>query len=115
MKRVKWINKAVQVTQNFSREYPGDHYLYIVLLNGVKGIEDGNALYVGQTSLKPERRFEQHKSGYKASRYVKKYGAQLLPRLYSHLIPLQRDEAERLEYKIAEALKKEGIPVYGGH
>lgn len=103
------------MTHSFSRTYPGDHYLYVVLLTRVKGIEDGNALYVGETSLKPEKRFEQHKSGYKSSRWVRKYGTRLLPNLYSHLIPLQREEAERLEHEIAEALKKEGIPVYGGH
>ena len=115
MKPVKWINDAARITRGFSRSNPGDHYIYIVLLAKVKEENPGYALYVGETSLKPEKRFEQHKSGYKSSKWVRKYGIQLLPSLYSHLIPLQREEAERLEYEIAEALKKEGIPVFGGH
>lgn len=115
MKPVRWINQAARVTQGFSRTHSGGHYLYIVLLQKVPDIPDGNALYVGETYLKPEKRFQNHKDGHKASRWVKKYGVQLLPNLYNHLIPLQREEAERLEYEIAEALKQEGIPVYGGH
>jgi len=115
MTPLRWISEAYRVTHSFSRTHQGDHYLYIVLLEKVPETEDGNALYVGETSLKPEKRFENHKAGYKASKWVKKYGVQLLPNLYSHLIPLQREEAERLEYEIAEALKKRGIPVYGGH
>lgn len=115
MKPVEWINKAVRITHGFSRLDTGDHYVYIILLAKVRGENPGYALYVGETSKKPEERFEQHKSGYKASKWVKNYGVQLLPNLYSHLIPLQREEAKRLEHEIAEALKKEEIPVYGGH
>lgn len=71
MKKVWWINQAARVTQGFSRTHPGDHYLYIVLLQKVPDIPDGNALYVGETSLKPEKRFQNHKGGHKASRWVK--------------------------------------------
>lgn len=115
MPPLQWINEAWMVTHSFSRKYPGDHYLYVVLLQKVPDILGGNALYVGETSLTPEKRFENHKTGHKASKWVRKYGVHLLPSLYNHLIPLQTEEAKRLEYEIAEALKKEGIPVYGGH
>lgn len=115
MKPVKWLNKASEVTLGFSSNTKGEHYLYIVLLAGVRGDKPGYALYVGQSSRPPEERFHQHKSGYKASRHVKRYGEKLLPALYSHLIPCNREEVLRLEREIAEALRKEGIPVYGGH
>lgn len=115
MKPVQWINKATKVTHSFTSHTTGKHYVYIVLLSGVHGDQPGYALYVGETSKTPEERFKQHKSGYKASRHVKRYGDRLLPILYSHLIPLQREEAKRLEREITEALRNEGIPVFGGH
>ena len=34
--------------------------------------------YVGQTSLQADQRYENHRNGYKASRWVKKYGQQLI-------------------------------------
>jgi predicted nuclease with RNAse H fold len=72
-------------------------------------------LYVGKTIRKPEDRFQQHIDGYKASRYVKKYGVRLLPDLFEHLNPMSASEATDLEVRIADALKEAGIPVYGGH
>ncbi len=72
-------------------------------------------MYVGKTIHKPEVRFQQHKDGYKASKYVKKYGVRLLPELFEHLNPMSATEATELEVNIAEALKKAGVPTYGGH
>ena len=40
-------------------------------------------VYVGMSASLPAERFEQHKQGYKAARYVKKYGVRLKPRLYA--------------------------------
>ena len=74
MKPVIWINKAWEVTHRYTRQTSGDHYLYIVLLSKVDGKDPGYALYVGETSKTPEERFKQHKDGYKASRYVERYG-----------------------------------------
>ena len=68
MPSVRWISKAARVTHSFSRTHVGNHYVYIVLLQKVPDVIDGNALYVGETSLIPEKRFEYHKAGYKASR-----------------------------------------------
>ena len=44
-------------------------------------------MYVGVTSHEPVVRFEQHKTGYKASRIAKKYGRKLMRREYEHLNP----------------------------
>lgn len=91
------------------------HSLYVVLL------EDRRracrwGLYVGETSRDPDLRFDQHKTGYKASRYVNRYGVRLLPELVAHLNPLLRWEAVELEAALAEEFVRAGVPwVEGGH
>ena len=72
-------------------------------------------MYVGRTIRKPEVRFQQHKDGYKASKYVRKHGVRLMPELFEHLNPMSNAESIELEANIAEALKKAGVPTYGGH
>ena len=48
------------------------HSVYVVYLRNPKG--DGKAgYYVGMTGLTPERRFENHKAGLRASRIVKRF------------------------------------------
>jgi len=44
----------------------------------------GQDLYVGQTGLTPEERFQNHRDGYRANRYVRRYGQLLAPGLYEH-------------------------------
>jgi predicted GIY-YIG superfamily endonuclease len=73
-------------------------------------------LYVGETSRDPDLRFDQHKTGYKASRFVNRHGVRLLPELVAHLNPMRRWEAVDLEAALAEAFKAAGVPwVEGGH
>ena len=66
-------------------------------------------LYVGETSRDPDVRFDQHKAGYKASRWVERFGVRVLPELVSHLAPLRRWEAIELEAALAEELTRAGI------
>jgi predicted GIY-YIG superfamily endonuclease len=69
--------------------------------------------YVGQTTHDPETRFKQHKEGYKANRYVKKYGLRLEPRIFSKFNPItKRKEAEFLEQWITEKLREKGHGVW---
>jgi predicted GIY-YIG superfamily endonuclease len=72
-------------------------------------------VYVGMTGLDPATRFKKHKAGYKASRYVKKYGIRLMPELYAELNPLTYDEAVIAEQGLARRLRAEGYTVVGGH
>ena len=73
-------------------------------------------LYVGETSRDPDMRFDQHKTGYKASRWVNRFGVRLLPELVAHLNPLRRWEAVELEAALAEELARAGVAwVAGGH
>ena len=91
------------------------HSVYIALL------EDRRracrwGLYVGETSRDPDARFDQHKTGYKASRWVNRFGVRLLPGLVEHLNPLRRWEAVELEAALADELRRAGVPwVAGGH
>jgi len=115
---IAWYLKAERVCKGFSakthKKRGVQNRVYVVLLKDVNK-RRGYALYVGRTSHKPEVRFQQHKDGYKASKYVKKYGVRLLPELFDHLNPMSNAESIELEVSIAEALKKAGIPTYGGH
>jgi hypothetical protein len=38
--------------------------------------------YVGMTGLDPDLRFDKHKAGIQANRFVREYGLRLLPHLY---------------------------------
>jgi len=115
---IPWLLRAERVCKGFSAKTHKKRgvrdRVYIVLLQGLKR-RRGYALYVGRTSCKPEVRFQQHKDGYKSSKYVRKYGVRLLPELFGHLNPMSNAESIELEASIAEALKKAGIPTYGGH
>jgi predicted GIY-YIG superfamily endonuclease len=115
----EWIGAARRATLDLRATTVGvrgaGHSLYIALL------EDRRracrwGLYVGQTSRDPDVRFDQHKTGYKASRWVNRFGVRLLPDLVAHLNPLRRWEAIDLEAALAEELRRVGIPwVAGGH
>ena len=90
------------------------HSVYVVYLRNPKG--DGKAgYYVGMTGLSPEQRFQNHKSGIKAARIVRKYGERLVPRLYSHLNPMPYNRAKDMEVMLADSLRKRGYVVFGGH
>lgn len=69
--------------------------------------------YVGQTSHDPITRFKQHKTGYKANSFVKRYGIDLVPRKYKKYNPIQkRDEAEQIEQWLTNKLRKKGHGVW---
>jgi hypothetical protein len=104
------------------------HYsIYVVLLEDCirrfRKVQDENprrdfekpCVYVGMTGINPVKRFENHKAGYKASGYVKKYGIRLMPELYEDLNPLLYDEAVIAEQGLARRLRAEGYTVVGGH
>ena len=78
-------------------------------------------LYVGMSSKEPLERFRQHKTGQLSkkghdlsSSIVYKYGSYLRPSLYEHLNrqPMNRQEALKMEEKLAWALRKQGYAVW---
>jgi predicted GIY-YIG superfamily endonuclease len=94
---------------------PSNHHsVYVVYLRNPRG--DGRAAYyVGMTGLTPQQRFDNHKNGVKASGVVRRFGERLVPRLYSHLNPMDYAKALAMEAALAESLRRRGYVVYGGH
>ena len=91
------------------------HSIYVVLLEDTRR-QVRWGLYVGQTSRDPDLRFDQHKTGYKASGPVNRLGVRLLPELYEHLNPLKAWEALEIEAGLAEEFRRAGFEwVEGGH
>jgi hypothetical protein len=78
-------------------------------------------LYVGMTSKTPAERLEQHKTGYRnkkghklSANVVYKYGTYLRPTLYNlfNLKPMTREQALKMEEKLAWDLRKKGYAVW---
>jgi hypothetical protein len=71
-------------------------------------------VYVGMTGLSPDVRFDKHKAGLQANRFVTKYGLHLLPRLYEMYNPMPCDGARDMEVELAIALREKGYGVWQG-
>jgi predicted GIY-YIG superfamily endonuclease len=117
--RPAWMGKAERAALSLRATTLGaagaGHAVYVILLHDARRAEPWG-LYVGQTSRDPDLRFDQHKSGYKASRAARRFGVRLLPDLVEHLNPMRRWEAIDLEAALAEAFRAAGVPwVEGGH
>jgi len=69
-------------------------------------------VYVGMTGLDPDLRFDKHKAGIQANRYVKEFGLRLLPELYEALNPMTYDEARDMEVEVAIDLREAGYAVW---
>jgi hypothetical protein len=74
--------------------------------------ENAECLYVGMTSCGVQERFDQHKRGYKACSFVRKYGKELAPELFpgSDLLPVEA--AKKLEVDHADCLRRQGCAVW---
>ena len=73
---------------------------------------DRPPLYVGMTAHSPEKRFEQHRTGYKASRYTRRNTKRLRMDLAGELVFATRAEAERMEEAHAACLRAAGYAVW---
>src|SRR5262245_60938121 len=62
-------------------------------------------VYVGLTGLDPRQRFQNHKSGIKACKFVRKYGLYLKPRLYKRFNPMTYENACAMERELARRLR----------
>ena len=118
MAQPEWMTGALRVARSFKAVTRGEagsrHSVYVILLYDPNRLSWG--LYVGQTARDPDWRFDQHKSGYKASGDVRRFGVRLLPELYEHLNPLRQWESLDLEAALAEAFRAVGVAwVEGGH
>ena len=71
-------------------------------------------VYVGCTGLTPEQRFEKHKAGIRANKFVQRFGMRLLPRLYAYANPMPYQAARDMEIELAIALREQGYAVWQG-
>ena len=73
---------------------------------------DKPLVYVGMTGLDPDRRFDKHKAGIQANRYVQVYGLRLLPSLYAVYNPMPYEAACEMEVELAIGLREAGYGVW---
>ena len=69
-------------------------------------------VYVGMTGLDPDLRFDKHKAGIQANRFVREYGLRLLPRLYEVYNPMPYEAAREMEVELAIGLREAGYGVW---
>lgn len=69
-------------------------------------------VYVGMTGLDPDVRFDRHKAGFQANRFVHEHGVRLLPALYAVYNPMPYDGAREMEIELAIALREKGWGVW---
>ena len=100
------------------------HHVYVVelskdVLNEPRfrkcnpGYIDGKpCVYVGMTGLDPDVRFDKHKAGIQANRYVQRFGLRLLPEIYEAYNPMDYDAARDMEVELAIDLREGGYGVW---
>ena len=100
------------------------HHVYVVELSkevlreagfvrANPGYRDGKpCVYVGMTGLDPDVRFDKHKAGIQANRYVQRYGLQLLPDLYEAYNPMSYEDARTMEVELGILLREAGFGVW---
>ncbi len=69
-------------------------------------------VYVGMTGLEPDLRFDRHKAGIQANRFVLEYGLRLLPALYEVYNPMPYGAAKEMEVELGIALREAGYGVW---
>jgi len=69
-------------------------------------------VYVGMTGLDPDVRFDKHKAGIQANRYVQRFGLRLLPDIYDAYNPMTYDDARTMEVELAIDLRSGGYGVW---
>ena len=91
--------------------------VYVIELDPSLRKGEKPAVYVGETALTPEERFERHKAGgWTSSKRVREHGIRLKPRLYRNYNPIAtRDEAKATEARLGEKLRARGYTVFGAH
>ena len=71
-------------------------------------------VYVGMTGLDADLRFDRHKAGIQANRFVRDHGLRLLPQLYAVYNPMPYHGACEMEVELGIALREQGYGVWQG-
>ena len=69
-------------------------------------------VYIGMTGLDLDVRFDKHKAGIQANRYVQRFGLRLLPDLYEMYNPMPYDAARDMEVELAIDMRESGCAVW---
>ena len=69
-------------------------------------------VYVGMTGLDPDLRFDRHKAGIQANRFVREFGLRLLPQLYAVYNPMPYHGACEMEVELGISLREAGYGVW---
>ena len=69
-------------------------------------------VYVGMTGLDPDLRFDKHKAGIRANKYVTRYGLRLMTELFEHLNPMPYGDAQYMEVDLGIRLRVQGYGVW---
>jgi hypothetical protein len=100
------------------------HNLYVVELHPAvlrfepfqkrnPGYEKGMpCVYVGMSTLTPERQFTHHLKSEARDTLVGRYGLRLLPELYDYANPMPFDAARSMQAEVSEALRRDGYGVW---
>jgi len=69
-------------------------------------------VYVGMTGIDPDVRFDKHKAGIQANRYVQRFGLRLMPEIYAAYNPMSYADARDMEVELAIDLREGGYGVW---
>lgn len=69
-------------------------------------------VYVGMTGLYPDSRFDRHKAGVQANRFVLQYSLRLMPELFEVYNPMPYEAAREMEVELAIGLREAGYGVW---
>lgn len=109
-----WLQRVTRIAKRFRSTNDGERCVYIVLLEPLEDATE-HGLYVGETFRTPNERFEQHKTGIRASRHVRKRGRRVLTDACAHLVDLSAIASRDIEKDLADELEAAGFEVQGGH
>ena len=125
LQAIRWLPKvkALIEKQSFKKTKGGSGHVYFILLDQTRFVTTNTkcGIYIGQSKYLPQKRFEQHKAGIRASGEVQRNGRYVLQSLSYKFTPINIAEAKRLEvecYKVICAAKLTNLPnkiVQGGH
>jgi hypothetical protein len=91
------------------------YWVYVVELGEHINLDlpDAATVWIGQTHLTPEQRFEEHREGRRANRQVQESGIGLRSDLYADQPELRtRQEADAYQALLAQTLENSGYSVY---
>lgn len=69
-------------------------------------------VYVGMTGLSCDLRFDKHKAGIQANKFVQQYGLRLMPELYAVYNPMPYRGSAEMEVELAIGLREAGYGVW---